>query len=180
MRIPYLPTQPHPVISYLRVGRLLHWSLLLFILESYIYWVQLEKAITFNSAFWMVIWAVSFLFSFVHIFLVIMDGWSRFQDYKRVKDLFFIHGYSPRIAAMYLGSKCQRSAALVAAEELGIDYNVNLYFKDSGVKWYHYVPYFIVRDPLFLIRQTFWERTFLEKHYSSKFDYRKLQLESVS
>ncbi|MGI9547722.1 MAG: hypothetical protein ACR2MM_10820 [Flavobacteriaceae bacterium] len=180
MKIPYLPTQPHPFLSYLRVGSLLHWSLLLFILESYIYWVQLEKALTLNTTFGIVFWLGLFLFSFLHIFLVIMDGWSRFQDYKRAKDLFFIHGYNPRIAAMYRGSRCQRSAAIVAAEELGIEDNVRLYFTESGVKWYHYVPYFIVRDPFFLSRHSFWERTFLEKYYSSKFDYRKLQFESIT
>ncbi len=48
-----------------------------------------------------------------------MDGWSRFQNYKRAKDLFFVHGFNSKIADMYVGSKCQRNAAIVAAEELG-------------------------------------------------------------
>lgn len=109
-----------------------------------------------------------------------MDGWSRFQDYKRVKDLFFIHGFSYRIASLYLNSKCQRSAAIVAAEELGMKNEVIRFFKDYGVKWYHYIPYFMVRDPFFLVKKAFWERTFLEKNYVSKIDYRRLQLERFS
>jgi hypothetical protein len=46
-----------------------------------------------------------------------------------------------------------------------------------GVKWYHYVPYFMIKEPLFLIKKKFWSRTFLEKHYQPKFDYSQLQLE---
>ena len=175
-----LPAQPHPFISYLRVGRLLHWSLLLFVLESYIYYAQLVRVYEGGKIWWTIFWLVSFLFSFVHIFLVIMDGWSRFQDYKRAKDLFFVHGYNWRIANRYIGSKCQRSAALVAAEELGIDSEVKTYFNQYGVRWFHYVPYFMARDPLFLFRKYFWERTFLEKYYEPRFDYRNLQLEASS
>lgn len=130
--------------------------------------------------FFIVFWTICFVFSIVHILLVIMDGWSRFQDYKRAKDLFFMHGFCDRIATLYVGSKCQRSAAIVAAEELGIKNDIINFFSDYGVRWYHYVPYFIVRDPFFLIRRTFWERTFLEKHYASKIDFRRLQLERLS
>ena len=99
---------------------------------------------------------------------------------SKVKDLYFTHRNIRRISSMYMGSKCQRSAALVAASELGIEEEVKEYFKDCGVKWYHYIPYFMVKDPLFFFRKTFWERTFLEKHYSPSYDFRKLQVEGVS
>ncbi|WP_297702520.1 hypothetical protein [uncultured Eudoraea sp.] len=172
-----LPAQPHPLVSYLRVGRLLHWSLILFLLESWFYWVQFEASLEQFSLFWVPFWLGCFLFSFVHIFLVIMDGWSRFQNYKRAKDLFFVHGFNSRIADMYSVSKCQRNAAIVAAEELGYNDEITSYFRSVGVKWYHYIPYFIAQDPLFLIRNYFWERTFLEKVYISRFDYRRLHME---
>ncbi len=174
-----LPKQPHPVISYIRVGRLLYWALLLFILESYIYGVQMLKAI--DSGAWVAIlfWTGFFLFSFVHIYLVIMDGWSRYQNYKRAKDQFFEHGINPRIAMLYVGSKCQRMAAETAAEELGIKQQVKELYKNAGVKWYHYIPYFMVKDPFFLFRKKFWSRTFLEKTYTSKYNYRHLALTQV-
>ncbi len=180
MKSPYLPEQPAWYISYLKVGRLLHWSLLLFILESYIYWYFMVNSIASEVVFFTVFWVICFVFSFVHILLVIMDGWSRFQDYKRAKDLFFVHGFCHRIAMLYLGSKCQRAAAIVAAEELGMKNEIIDFFRDHGVKWYHYVPYFMVRDPFFIIRRTFWERTFLEKYYVAKIDFRRLQFERLS
>lgn len=174
-----LPLQPTWFLSYFRVGRLLYSSLILFILESYIYWVQIVKAQEEESLFGIVFWIYSFLFSFVHIFLVMMDGWSRFQDYKRAKDLFYAHGFQPRIARSFMRSKCQRMAAIVAAEELGIEKEINQYYYGEGVRWYHYIPYFMVRDPLFIFRKYFWSRTFLEKHYIPKYDYHQLQQASL-
>ncbi|CDF78774.1 hypothetical protein BN863_10620 [Formosa agariphila KMM 3901] len=109
-----------------------------------------------------------------------MDGWSRYQNYKRAKDQFFEYGFRKRIAANYIVSKCQREAALVAASELGIKEKVANYYEEHGVKWFHYVPYFMVKDPLFLIRKAFWSRTFLERSYTAKFDFKKLQPELTS
>lgn len=104
------------------------------------------------------------------------DGWSRYQNYKRAKDQFFVHGFNPRIADMYLVSKCQRMAAEVAAEELGLVEEVKQHYANRGVKWYHYIPYFMVENPLFFISREFWSRTFLERHYEPRFDYRSMQI----
>ena len=106
-----------------------------------------------------------------------MDGWSRYQNYKLAKDQLFIYGFNHRIAKMYKGSKCQRNAVLVAAKELGFEQETKDYYKSRGVKWFHYIPYFMVNDPLFLFRKKFWSRTFLEKNYQPRFDYRKMQIE---
>tara|TARA_R110002020_G_scaffold458037_1_gene675231 strand:+ start:294 stop:626 length:333 start_codon:yes stop_codon:yes gene_type:complete len=105
-----------------------------------------------------------------------MDGYSRYQNYKRAKDQFYVHGFKSRIANLYIGSKCQRMAAEVAADELGIGDQVRAHYADKGIKWYHYVPYFMIKDPLFLFKKHFWSRTFLEKGYTSQYDYRQIQL----
>jgi len=167
---------PPVFVSYLRVGRLLYWSLLLFILESYIYGWQLWQATQGGNSYAIAFWTSFFLFSFVHIFLVLADGWSRFQNYKRAKDLLFLYGFQNRIGALYMGSKCQRMAALVAADELGLKKEMEEYYAAEGVKWYHYIPYFMVNDPWFLFRKYFWKRTFLETNYTSKFNYQELLL----
>ncbi len=169
-----LPKQPHWIVSYILVGRLLYASLILFILESYLFWKQLKIAL--SNEIWYVIafWAVCFLFSFVHIFLVIMDGWSRFQDYKRAKDLFYAHGFQPRIARSFIRSKCQRMSAIVAANELNLTQDIKEYYSHRGVRWYHFIPYFMVNDPLFIFKKHFWSRTFLEKNYTPKYNYHQL------
>ncbi|MAM28387.1 MAG: hypothetical protein CMC13_05130 [Flavobacteriaceae bacterium] len=174
MKISVLPKQPNWIVSYFRVGRLLYGALLLFIIESWVYGVQLKKAIYLEATGWIVFWALFFLFSFVHIYLVIMDGWSRYQNYKRAKDQFFIHGFREKIAVYYIGSKCQRMAAETAAEELGIKEDVQNYYRECGVKWYHYIPYFMIKEPFFLFKKIFWSRTFLEDAYEPKFDYQAM------
>lgn len=177
LKIEDLPDQPHPLVSYLRVGKLLYYALILFILESWIYWIFLKAALVKDSTWAIGFWLVCFLFSFVHIFLVIMDGWSRYQNYKRAKDQFYEYGFSKRISNLYIGSKCQRTAALVAAQELGIENKVSQHYKSKGVKCFHYVPYFMVKDPLFLFKEYFWKRTFMENNYQAKYDFRKMQLQ---
>jgi len=171
-----LPSQPSVLYSYLRVGRLLYASLFIFILESWFYWKKLQVVLQDNSHyFWVFCWIWSFLFSFVHIFLVLADGWSRFQNYKRAKDQFYIHGFHPRIADRYIVSKCQRMAAIQAAEELGYQQEIEAHYTSRGVKWYHFIPYFMLQDFWFGFRRQFWSRTFLESHYTPRFNYRELQ-----
>ncbi len=177
MNFTSIPVQPSPVISYLRVGKLLYFSLGLFIIEAYVYWLFFERAFAKDNQIVAVFWFASFLFALVHIFLVIMDGWSRYQNYKLAKDQLFIYGFNPRIAKLYMGSKCQRNAVLVASQELGLKSRTTEYYKKQGVKWFHYVPYFMIKDPLFLFKKKFWSRTFVEKSYQSRFNFQKMQLE---
>ena len=172
-----IPYQPHYLISYIKVGRLLYYSLFLFILESLFYWVKLKAAVLEASIWITLFWLVCFIFSFVHIFLVMLDGWSRYQNYKRAKDQFYIYGFKKRICNLYIRSKCQRIAALVAAKELGLENEVKEHYSSKGVKWYHYIPYFMIEDHWFLFKKYFWKRAFLEKCYVSKFNFRKLQFQ---
>ncbi len=174
LRLNPIPPQPASWISYFRSGRLLYTSLGLFLLESFVYWILLERAYNSGDLLWFGIWLWSFGFSFVHIFLVLADGWSRYQNYKRVKDQLFLFGFNTKIFAPYMGSKCQRLAVLTAAEELGMEQEVKQYFYDQGYRWYHWVPQFMVKDPLFFFQRYFWSRTFLERQYSPRVDFRKL------
>lgn len=174
MDSPILPKQPPVFISYLRVGKLLYISLGLFAAESYFFWRLFKSSRFQEQELMQAFWLICFLFSFVHIFLVLMDGWSRFQNYKKIKDLFYQHGFKVRIAMNYKGSKCQRNAAIVAAEELGFGNDVRRLYKKLGIKEYHLLPDFFVQDPFFLFKNSFWSRTFLEKYYSPKFDFRSI------
>ncbi len=169
-----IPKQPPLFFSYIRVGYLLYLSLFLFVLESWFYGYKLDFAIQHESLLSIGFWVWCFMFSFIHIFLVIMDGWSRFQNYKRAKDQFFLYGFQQRIAIAYIGSKCQRMAALTAADELGMGDELKDFYDDCGVKWFHYVPYFMVKEPLFFFKKSFWSRTFLEQKYYAKYDFQQL------
>ncbi len=170
--------QPLRIVSYLATGRLLHLSMILFVLEAYWYWVMLQNALSYQSKFWTAFWVVFFLFSFLHIFLVQADSWSRFQDYKRVKDQLFLYGFKKKIIRQYAGSRCQRNAVQTAAEELGYLDETNAYLYELGYRWHHFVPDFMVRDPLFIFKEYYWKRTFNRKYYKSKINFCQLSQES--
>jgi hypothetical protein len=174
------PAQPHWSISYWNAGKLLHVSVLLFVLESYFYGRMLQWALAGNHTIWIIVWASCFVFSFAHIFLVIADGWSRFQDYKRAKDQMFMYGPKIRILKQFAASQCQRVACATAAKELGLATEAQEYFSGLGYRWYHLLPDFMVHDPFFFYKRYFWRRTFLEKYYKPRFNYRELSIEVLS
>lgn len=177
MQVNKLPAQPPLWFSYYRVTSPLLAALILFVLESIWYGYELWYALDHRGWLITFFWLWCFLFSFVHIFLVIMDGWSRFQNYKRIKDQFYRFGFQSRIAEAYIVSSCQRRAVKVAAQELGLGQQVVDYYRSRDVKWYHFVPYFMLQDPWFFFKKAFWSRTFIEKHYTSKIDYHALSLQ---
>jgi hypothetical protein len=169
-----LPKQPSIAVSFWNVGSLLYGSVALFMLESAFYWSKFQNAYLNDTYIFILFWFSCLLFAFSHIFLVIMDGWSRFQTYKKVKDALYMNGFTPKIVGLYQGSRCQRNAVLVAAKELGLHDEVNKYYRRLGIKWYHFVPDFMVTDPLFIFKRYFWSRTFLEKYYEPKFNFRDM------
>ena len=176
-RFTSLPYQPPVVVSYWNSGRLVHLSAILFTIEAILYYQLMEMAISYNSSFWSVVLGICFIFSFIHIFLVLADGWCRFQDYKRAKDQVFLYGLKNRILMQYASSQCQRSACINAAKELGYEKEAREYYRSLGYKWYHVLPDFMVKDPFFFYKKYFWKRTFLEKNYTPKYNYRKIYLE---
>jgi hypothetical protein len=171
-----IPKQPSKTVSYWNVGYLLHFSVIIFVLESWFYWTKFREAYINEALFFIVFWFGCVLFAFTHIFLVVMDAWSRFQNYKRIKDNLYIHGFSPKLATPYTGSKCQRTAFMVAAKELGLEKEVASYYHRIGIRWYHFIPKFMIQDPLFLFRKSFVSRTFLEKYYKPRFNFREQSL----
>lgn len=172
-----LPPQPSVLSSYLTVGKLLYLSLFLFIAESWFYWEKLSAAFFDAALVHIIFWLWCFLFSFLHIFLVMMDGWSRYQNYKRVKDQFYLHGFSPHIAQHFIGSSCQRRAVMVAASELGMKKEAQVYYRSKGVKPYHFIPYLLIKNPFFIFHPYFWSCTFLEDKYKPRFKFRCNNLE---
>jgi len=175
-----LPKQSPLLISYFKVSKWLHIALVLFLIESYFYGNALKEALLLENKWLIVFWLFFFLFSFLHIFLVLMDSWSRFQNYKRMKDQLYRYGFQPKVANNYLVSKCQRQALKIACKELGFYKEYKRFLKLRAVKWHHFIPYFMMEDPLFMVKSHFWNRTFLEKHYTPKYKYIDLYRKDLS
>ena len=177
---PFAILNPCPLWSYLRAGCFLHVMTLaelalLCMVSSYFSrssGVSAETDIFFGLI----------LISFLAISLLFsqLDARSRYQNYKQLKDQLFLYGFDRRIFKPILGSRCQRDAAVAAAEELGYGNRCRTYFRSCGYRWYHLVPDFIFRAPYFLLTSAFWRRTFFTPTYRRKVDYKMSEVNIFS
>ena len=111
-----------------------------------------------------------------------LDAWSRYQNYKQIKDQIYLYGYDERIFKPTLKSRCQRDAAWLSAQELGMGKECKRFFYSKGYKWYHIFPDFVFRKPQFLLTIYFWKTTFFTPRYHPKvkYDLEKFQSKSLS
>ena len=163
------------IVRYWRVGKLLH--IVSFIAActagmtfSVLWDLQFEP----NPLLWF-IWILIFISFFNMSVLAQLDSFSRFQNYKQVKDQIFLNGYQERILKPLAKSSCQREAAILAGIELGYDKEIKKYFYKLGYRWYHVIPDFVFNDPLFFFTRLFWRTTFFAQYYKPKINY-ELQL----
>jgi len=105
----------------------------------------------------------------VLLFFAQLDAYSRYQNYKKAKDLFHENGFKTRIANLFINSHCQRYAVKVAAEDLGLLKELCRYYHQKGYKWFHILPDFIFYNPLIVFTRKYWTRTLFEKRYKSKY-----------
>lgn len=107
------------------------------------------------------------LYSGMTALFALLDARSRYQDYKRAKDLFFENGFKPRIAHLFIHSKCQRDAVRVAACDLGLLKPLEQYYRDKGYRWYHILPDFVFKRPWIVLTWRYWRKTLFTPGYDS-------------
>ena len=98
-----------------------------------------------------------------------LDARSRYQNYKLLRDLLYRYGFRYKFVKALRHSRCQREAALVAANEMGYRLIVEKYYRRCGYRWYHLLPDFIFQSPLYLCTRGFWLTTFFARTYHSKY-----------
>ncbi len=105
----------------------------------------------------------AFLFLFAEL-----DVFSRYQNYKKAKDLFHENGFDPRIARLFIHSRCQRDAVGVAARDLGIKDDLSRYYHGVGYRWFHVLPDFVFKRPMIFFSFRYWQKTLFESRYTLK------------
>ncbi|SMC91707.1 hypothetical protein SAMN02746065_11513 [Desulfocicer vacuolatum DSM 3385] len=98
-----------------------------------------------------------------------LDVFSRYQNYKKAKDLFHENGFKPRIANLYAASRCQRDAVKIAAQDLGLLREISSHYEQLGYRWYHILPDFLRSNPQIFLSRRYWQKTLFEKTYTSKY-----------
>ncbi len=154
---------------FVRTGMLLHAiSILGLIVFSYFANTAL---ISFSQGFCQALVFNGFMSisGLVIIVFAQLDAMSRFQNYKFAKDLFFEKGFQKRIANLFIGSRCQRGAIIVAANDLGISDQLKIYLQSLGYRWFHVIPDIVFLNPKILLAKRFWEKTLFAKSYASKY-----------
>lgn len=164
------------IYRYWKVGKLLHFvAILAFSFALYSY--SILQDLDFNSEFYLwLTWLSIFICFFNMSILAELDGYSRFQNYKQIKDQLYLNGYRDRLVRPLSNSSCQRAAVILASDELGFRSQVQTYFYNRGYRWYHVIPDFILKNPLFFFTKYFWRTTFFAPRYQPKIKYEQLQL----
>jgi hypothetical protein len=116
-----------------------------------------------------------FMYGYFSVFGIVltlfaqMDAYSRLQDYRLAKDLFFENGFQKRIVNLFICSHCQRQAIKIAAIDMGIIDELNAYYTRLGYQWFHLIPDVTFHKPMVFFTWNFWEKTFFATPYRSKY-----------
>ena len=167
------------IYRYWKVGRLLHFVAFLALVVALISYLRLSVTDFSTESHLWYMWLVTFIMFFNMCILAELDGYSRFQNYKQVKDQMFINGFQERQLKPLLKSSCQREAAILAGEELGLEKEVRNYFWDCGYRWYHVIPDFVFENPIFLFSSFFWRTTFFTPYYKPKVNYESIDFSNT-
>lgn len=109
------------------------------------------------------------LYSFSLLFFSQLDAYSRYQNYKMVKDKIFYYGFDSRILKPFVYSRCQRDAISVAVRELNYSNEWKNLMKTYDFKWYHILPHIIIKTPSVLFSKQYWIKTLFVKTYHAKY-----------
>jgi hypothetical protein len=156
-------------LIYIEVGRLLHLISLLSIGFS-VYFLDRFIEADYGGNL-----SGIYLFGFLTIYFITipffaqLDAYSRFQNYKLMKDLLYHYGFKTRFIKVFRYSRCQREAVYCAARDMGYKSRISLYYKICGYRWYHILPDFVWSHPEYLFSKHFWSTTFFTKTYYPKY-----------
>ena len=155
--------------KYLEVGRLLHGIALLSTLLSFLFLQLARYANQSDNTAASILFGYLFLHALTIPFFAQLDAYSRFQNFKLVKDMIYRYGFQVRFLKSFLHTKCQREAVLFAARDLGYKSQIKCYYTESNYKWFHILPDFIWSNPEYLLTRNFWLSTFFVKFYHPKY-----------
>jgi hypothetical protein len=96
------------------------------------------------------------------------DGICRYHEYIRVFYLLKTYGFRKKFINKVSNSRCQRDAALLAADHAGFLLLVKKHFFSQGYRWYHILPDPVADNPLYFFKPSFLSNTFLPKKKTSK------------
>jgi hypothetical protein len=153
------------LVTFLRASFILQ---LFFILTLVLFVIFINRYNTYEKN--ILSWdALLSIFFFSLAITTQLDAYSRYQNYKMIKDLVHKNGFRELLIKPFSGSRCQRDAVREMAYQLKIMHLVQQYFFKLGYRWYHIIPTILIRKPLLIFTKGYWITTFFVKKYKSKY-----------
>ncbi len=156
-------------LMYLQTGYLLHLMGLLGILLFFYFGNLALRALHNDLWGWFVWYAYLSLYGFTLPIFSQFDAFSRYQNYKVVKDKIFEYGFDERLLRPFVYSRCQRDAIKVATRCFHLQKQYKAFERRQGFAWYHILPHLVVRRPAILFTRAYWQSTLFVPRYHSKY-----------
>jgi len=158
------------ITRYLQAGYLLHLITIAAVLLIFVCSKKLMLLIEQGeSTQALLLYSYLTLHSFTLPFFSQLDAFSRYQNYKMVKDKMYQYGFDQRLLRPFIYSRCQRDAISVAAKEMNYTREWKKLIRSFGFKWYHLLPHLVIKKPLLLLTKQYWNKTLFVKQYNSKY-----------
>lgn len=158
------------ICRYLQTGYLLHFITLLAVVLCIFSLIEtidvLKNANDWKESALMVYFT---LYIFSLLFFSQLDAYSRYQNYKMIKDKIFYYGFDTRILKPFVYSRCQRDAISVAVRELNYSEEWKILMKQYDFRWFHLLPHIIIGKPSVLFTKQYWSKTLFVKTYHSNY-----------
>jgi hypothetical protein len=157
------------VIRYIQIGFLLHLMGITGVFLFFFFGRHALNKLEEGRIILFLLYTYIAGYGFTLPFFSQLDARSRYQNYKAVKDLLYIHGYQKRIIKPFLRSRCQRDAVKVAADDLQFHEKLKAYYYDEGYRWYHLLPDYVFKKPGVFLTKRYWTTTLLARRYKQKY-----------
>ncbi|MDY0276252.1 MAG: hypothetical protein RBR42_12620 [Desulfomicrobium sp.] len=89
------------------------------------------------------------------------DALSRYREFQRIRRIFHRYGFRPHVLGLVSQSRCQRDAAVMAAQTAGYGPKAKDFYRALGYRWYHILPDTIMANPLSFFCPRFLRSTFI-------------------
>lgn len=155
----------HRIIRYMHIGAFLHFMA---VFGIWLFVKGVQELLNYQDQVldvYFYAWSLLTWFGFWLPFFSELDAYSRYQNYKLIKDKLYVNGYDQRLIRPFMYSKCQRISISIAAKDLGFSNEVKGFFYRQGYRWYHILPDTWINNPLVLFYKKFWHKILFTRYY---------------
>lgn len=93
-------------------------------------------------------------------FFSLADIIARYREYLRIRKILHKRGFREKVFRAVCASRCQRDAAMWAAQRTGHRKKAREFYLNMGYRWYHLLPDLVMLNPLLIFNPDFLVKAF--------------------